>query len=329
MQPNSALGAPDATTLSSALSARRAPDSLSSTRAADHAPPVLERLLEIFLCGCAWLSVGTTCGIVLVLALETLAFFREVAPSQLWLDSQWTPLFREKHFGLWPLIAGTCLTSGIALLVAVPLGLFGAIYLSEFAAPLVRRCLKPALGLLAGIPTIVYGYFALVFVTPALQSVVPGLAGFNSLSAGIVLGIMLMPMICSLSEDALCAVPNGLREGAYALGAGRLPTLFRVVLPSALSGIAASVILAASRAVGETMIVAIAAGQQPRLTLDPRVPVETLTAYLVQVSMGDTPAGTLEYRSLFVVGAALFLITFALNAASYRYGRRFRGLGLR
>jgi phosphate transport system permease protein len=326
LPPNSFLGAPEATQLARAPLPQPAPDGLTSTRTADDAPSLFERLLEICLCGCAWISVGTTVGIVLVLALETLAFFRQVSPSELLLDSQWTPLFQEKHFGLWPLIAGTCLTSGIALVVAVPLGLLAAIYLSEFALPGVRRCLKPALELLAGIPTIVYGYFALVFVTPALQRVVPGLAGFNSLGAGIVLGIMLIPMISSLSEDALFAVPNGLREGAYALGAGRLPTIFRVVLPSAMSGIAASVILAASRAVGETMIVSIAAGQQPRLTLDPRVPVETMTSYIVQVSMGDTPAGTLEYRTVFVVGAALFLITFVLNALSYRFKRRLRGL---
>ena len=325
MPQNSVLGAQDATSLARAPLSRRAAHGLASLRV-DDAAPWFERMVELFLCGCALIAVGTTGGIALVLALETLAFFREVSPSQLLMDSQWTPLFAEKHFGLWPLLAGTCLTSAIALLVALPLGLLAAIYLSEFASPLVRRLLKPALELLAGIPAIVYGYFALVFVTPALQRVIPELAGFNSLGAGIVLGIMLIPMISSLSEDALFAVPNGLREGAYALGAGRLPTIFRVVLPSAMSGIAASVILAASRAVGETMIVSIAAGQQPRLTLDPRVPVETMTAYIVQVSLGDTPAGTLEYRSVFVVGAALFLITFALNALSCRFKRRFGGL---
>jgi phosphate transport system permease protein len=290
-----------------------------------NAAPWLERLLESGLFACALLSVATTLGIIGVLARESSEFFREVSFSQLLFDTQWTPLFREKHFGLWPLLAGTCLTSGIALLVALPLGLLAAIYLSEFASLSLRRFLKPALELLAGIPTIVYGYFALVFVTPALQEIVPRLAGFNSLSAGIVLGIMLIPMISSLSEDALFAVPNGLREGAYALGGARLPTIFRVVLPSAMSGIAASVILAASRAVGETMIVAIAAGQQPRWTLDPRVPVETMTSYVVQVSRGDTPSGTLEYRSIFVVGAALFLMTFAMNALSYRFKRRIRG----
>jgi len=285
--------------------------------------PLLERLLEFGLLSCALLSVATTAGIVAVLAWETLEFARVVPLRRLLLDTQWTPLFHDQHFGIWPLIAGTGLTAGIAMLVALPLGLLAAIYLSEFAPPLLRRYLKPALELLAGIPTIVYGYFALIFVTPALQRVLPGLAGFNALSAGIVLGIMLIPMISSLSEDALFAVPNGLREGAYALGAGRLPTIFRVVLPSATSGIAASVILAASRAIGETMIVAIAAGQQPRLTLDPRVPVETMTAYVVQVSMGDTPTGTLEYRTIFVVGAVLFSMTFAMNALSHRFKRRY------
>jgi phosphate transport system permease protein len=286
--------------------------------------PLRERVLEMALLGCALISVLITAGIVFVLALETREFFRSVSLWQFVGDTEWTPLFAEKHFGIWPLVAGTFLTTAIALLVALPLGLLAAIYLSEFSPAALRRWLKPALELLAGIPTIVYGYFALVFVTPALQKVVPGLAGFNSLGAGIVLGIMLIPMISSLSEDALYAIPRSLREGAFALGAGRLATIFRVVLPSAMSGIAASVILAASRAIGETMIVAIAAGQQPRLTLDPRVPVETMTAYVVQVSMGDTPTGTLEYRTIFVVGATLFLMTFAMNALSYTFKRRFR-----
>lgn len=286
--------------------------------------PWHERALEGSLVGCALISVVTTAGIIAVLAFETLEFFRVIAPWRLIFDTQWTPLFAEKHFGIWPLVAGTALTSAIAMAVALPLGLLAAIYLSEFSPARLRRWLKPALELLAGIPTIVYGYFALVFVTPALQMVIPGLAGFNSLGAGIVLGIMLIPMISSLSEDALFAVPNSLREGAYALGSSRLPAIFRVVLPSAMSGIAASVILAVSRAIGETMIVAIAAGQQPRLTLDPRVPVETMTAYVVQVSMGDTPTGTLEYRTIFVVGAVLFLMTFVMNALSHSFKRRFR-----
>jgi phosphate transport system permease protein len=286
--------------------------------------PPTERVLETCLFACALVSVVTTAGIVLVLAFETSEFFRVVSPWALVSDTEWTPLFAEKHFGIWPLVSGTFLTTAIAMAVALPLGLLAAIYLSEFAPAGLRRWLKPALELLAGIPTIVYGYFALVFVTPALQRVVPGLAGFNSLGAGIVLGVMLIPMISSLSEDALFAVPQSLREGALALGASRLSSIRRVVLPSAVSGIAASVILAISRAIGETMIVAIAAGQQPRLTLDPRVPVETMTAYVVQVSMGDTPTGTLEYRTIFVVGTVLFLMTFAMNVTSYWFKRRFR-----
>jgi phosphate transport system permease protein len=286
---------------------------------------LLERLLEAGLLGCALLSLSITAGIVLMLGWQTLAFLRVVPLRALLFDSQWTPLFEQQHFGIWPLVAGTCLTSGIALAVAAPLGLLAAVYSSELAPQGVRRYLKPALELLAGIPAIVYGYFALVWVTPVLQRVVPGLAGFNALGAGVVLGIMLIPMISTLSEDALLAVPPALREGALALGASRLATIFRVVLPAAGSGIAASVILAASRAVGETMIVTMAAGQEPRLTLDPRVPIETLTAYVVQVSRGDAASGSLEYRTLFVVGALLFVLTLVMNALSLQLQRRFRG----
>lgn len=277
-----------------------------------------ERALGALLFACAALSVLTTVGILAVLATETLSFFGEVSVKDFFLDTEWTPLFAQKRFGVWPLVAGTFLTSAIAIGVALPFGLLAAIYLSEFADQRFRKILKPLLEVLAGVPTIVYGYFALVTVTPLLQRLVPDLAGFNALSPGIVMGIMIIPLISSLSEDAIYAVPNRLREGAYALGATRLGTLFRVVLPAARSGIAASVLLAIGRAVGETMIVAIAAGQQPRLTLDPRVPVETMTAYIVQVSMGDTPAGTLEYKTIFVVGASLFALTFAMNVLSRR-----------
>ncbi len=287
------------------------------------AMPFRERLIEVALLLCGFISVLTTAGIIASLLFETIAFFSEVSLGAFLGDTQWTPLFAEKHFGIWPLLAGTCLISAIAIFVALPLGLLAAIYLSEFASGGFRAVLKPALEILAGIPTIVYGYFALVFVTPFLQKFIPGLAGFNALGPGVVMGIMIMPMISSLSEDALHAVPNTLREGASALGAARLPTLFRVVLPSALSGIGASTMLAISRAIGETMIVAIAAGQQPRLTADPRVPLETMTAYIVQVSMGDTPTGTLEYRTLFVVGSALFLVTFCMNLLSQKFRRRF------
>jgi phosphate transport system permease protein len=285
---------------------------------------VRERLIELLLLACGLASVVTTAAILSVLLFETFAFFREVSITQFVGDTQWTPLFADPHFGIWPLVAGTLLTSAIAIAVALPLGLAAAIYLSEFAPPGARRTLKPLLELLAGVPTIVYGYFALVIVTPVLQELVPGLAGFNALSPGIVMGIMITPMISSLSEDALYAVPETLREGAYALGASRLPVLFRVTIPSALSGIVASVVLAVSRAIGETMIVAIAAGQQPRLTLDPRVPIETMTAYIVQVTLGDTPAGTLAYKTIFVVGASLFVMTFVMNALSHRLARRFR-----
>jgi len=238
--------------------------------------------------------------------------------------TEWTPLFSEKHFGVLPLVAGTFLASAIAMLVALPAGLLTAIYLSEYAATRVRRVVRPVLEVLAGVPTVVYGYFALQFVTPLLQSFVPGLAGFNALSPGIVMGIMILPLVSSLSEDALHSVPNGLREGAYALGSTRMQTALRVVVPAAFSGISGAAILAASRAIGETMIVAIAAGQQPRLTLDPRVPVETMTAYIVQVSLGDTPAGTLEYRTIFAVGMLLFLFTFALNIVSNWLRNRYR-----
>ena len=210
------------------------------------------------------------------------------------------------------------------MVVALPAGLLTAIYLSEYAASGLRRIVRPVLEVLAGVPTVVYGYFALQFVTPLLQSFVPGLAGFNALGPGIVMGIMILPLVSSLSEDALHSVPNGLREGAYALGATRMQTSLRVVVPAAFSGISAAAILAVSRAIGETMIVAIAAGQQPRLTLDPRVPVETMTAYIVQVSLGDTPAGTLEYRTIFAVGMLLFVSTFVLNLISTWLRNRFR-----
>ena len=290
-------------------------------RAQRGATPV-ERAIELILATCAIVTILTTVGILGVLVLESLAFFREIGLSPLFFDTQWTPLFADKHFGLWPLLAGTALTSLIAIAVALPLGLLAAIFMSELTHRRYRSVLKPSLEVLAGVPTIVYGYFALVVVTPALQKIVPGLAGFNALSAGIVMGFMITPMIASLAEDALYAVPTSLREAAYALGATRVSTIWRVVVPAAIGGIGASVILALSRAVGETMIVAIAAGQEPRLTLDPRVPIETMTAYIVQVSMGDVPAGTLEYRTIFVVGCALFALTFVMNVASYRLARR-------
>lgn len=279
--------------------------------------PRSERVASALLLATALVSVLTTAGIVTVLLTESLAFFRQVPLSAFLGDSQWTPLFADKHFGIWPLLSGTLLTTAIAIGVGLPLGLLAAIYLAELAAPRARRVLKPVVEVLAGVPTVVYGTFALTVVTPLLQRVVPGLSSFNALGAGVVMGIMLFPIIASLSEDALSSVPPTLREAALALGGSRVATIVKVVVPSAFSGITAAVILAVSRAVGETMIVAIAAGQQPRLTLDPRVPIETMTAYIVQVSLGDTPSGTLEHRTLFAVGLALFALTLVLNVVSH------------
>jgi phosphate transport system permease protein len=281
---------------------------------------VIERLL--FLCAAG--SILITAGIILVLVWETVAFLQDVPIAEFLFGTVWTPLFYDKHFGVLPLVAGTLLVSLIAMAVALPAGLLTAVYLSEYASAPVRRIVRPVLEVLAGIPTVVYGYFALLFVTPLLQRAIPGLAGFNALGPGIVMGIMILPMVSSLSEDALHSVPAGLREGAYALGATRMQAALRVVVPAAFSGISAASILAVSRAIGETMIVAIAAGQQPRLTFDPRVPIETMTAYIVQVSLGDTPAGTLEYRTIFAVGMLLFVSTFVLNLASNWLRERFR-----
>jgi phosphate transport system permease protein len=281
---------------------------------------VIERALFLSAAG----SILITAGIISVLLFETAAFLREVPIGDFLFGTVWTPLFFDKHFGVLPLVTGTLLASGIAMLVALPAGLMTAIYLSEYAPAGVRRTVKPILELLAGVPTVVYGYFALLFVTPKLQVLLPGLSGFNALSPGIVMGIMILPLVSSLSEDALRSVPNGLREGAYALGATRMEAALRVVFPAAFSGISAACVLAVSRAIGETMIVAIAAGQQPRLTLDPRVPVETMTAYIVQVSLGDTPGGTIEYRTIFAVGMLLFVSTFVLNLFSNWLRERFR-----
>ena len=283
-----------------------------------------EFLIERLLWLCAAGSILVTAGIIFVLIFETGSFLQEVRLTEFLFGTVWTPLFYNAQFGVLPLVAGTLLASGIAMVVAVPAGLITAIYLSEYAPAVIRRFVRPVLEVLAGVPTVVYGYFALQFVTPLLQSVVPALAGFNALSPGIVMGIMILPMVSSLSEDALSSVPNGLREGAYALGSTRAQAALRVVVPAAFSGISAACILAISRAIGETMIVAIAAGQQPRLTLDPRVPIETMTAYIVQVSLGDTPAGTVEYRTIFAVGMLLFLSTFVLNLVSNWLRDRFR-----
>jgi phosphate transport system permease protein len=275
---------------------------------------------------CAAISVLTTVGIVVVLFTESLLFFRQVPLGRFLTEREWTPLFSEKRFGILPLVAGTVLTSAVALVVAAPLGLLIAVYLSEYASPGLRRWVKPILEFLAGVPTVIYGYFALLFVTPLLQRVIPTLEPFNALSAGLVMGFMILPLVASLSEDALYAVPTSLRDGAYALGFTRLQAMWRIVFPAALSGISAAIILALSRAVGETMIVAIAAGQQPTLTANPLVGVETLTAYIVQVSLGDTPHGTLEYHTIFAVGLTLFLMTLVLNSAALWLRERYRSV---
>lgn len=285
---------------------------------------IKELVIEKTLFSSALITILVTLGIILVLSVEAINFFREVSIVDFFTDTQWTPLFTEKHFGILPLLSGTLLTSFIAILFAVPVGLSISIYISEYAPRSFRRTIKPALELLAAVPSVVYGFFALTVVTPFLQSFIPGLSGFNSLSAGLVMGIMIIPFISSLSEDALHAVPNSLREAAYGMGSTRLQNAFRVMVPAASSGIIVSIILAISRAIGETMIVAIAAGQQPRLTLDPTVPVETITAYIVQVSLGDVQHGSLEYRTIFAAGITLFAFTFILNTVSYRIRKKFR-----
>lgn len=283
-----------------------------------------EKIIEYLLMLCGVVSIVTTLGILYVLIKDSIGFFSEVPLWNFLTDTQWTPLFEDQHFGILPLLTGTFLITFIAMLIALPLGMTIAIYLSEYADKRVKKIVKPFLEILASIPTVVYGYFALVFVTPVLQSFIPGLAGFNSLSPGIVMGIMILPMVASLSEDALNAVPDSLREGAYALGASQMQTAFRVVLPAASSGVSVSVILAISRAIGETMIVAIAAGQQPRLTLNPLVPIETITAYIVQVSKGDVPQDSLGYKTIFAAGLTLFVLTFLLNSISFYLNKKFR-----
>ena len=283
-----------------------------------------EYLIERALLFSAVVTILTTVGIVLVLAVEAVSFFGEVSIVDFFTDTEWTPLFAQKHFGILPLLSGTFLTTFIAISVALPIGLSIAIYLNQYAPKGFRKTVKPLLELLAAIPTVVYGFFALMVVTPFLQSFIPGLAGFNALSAGIVMGIMIIPFVTSLSEDALYAVPKSLKEASYGMGSTHLQTAFRVTVPAASSGIIVSIILAISRAVGETMIVAIAAGQQPRLTLDPTVPIETITAYIVQVSLGDVPHGSLEYKTIFAAGITLFAFTFLLNNISFWVRKKYQ-----
>ncbi|MBR2567999.1 MAG: phosphate ABC transporter permease subunit PstC [Paenibacillus sp.] len=283
-----------------------------------------DKIVPIILFLCAALSVLTTIGIVVTLLSETINFFKSVPFMDFLFGTKWSPLIEPKAFGILPLLSGTLLVTVIACIVAIPIGLASAIYLSEYAPKRVRKIVKPILEVLAGVPTIVYGYFALTFVTPLLKSIFPSMGVFNALSAGIVVGIMIIPMVSSLSEDAMSAVPKSLRHGAYALGATRFEVALKIVVPAAFSGIVSSAVLAFSRAIGETMIVAVAAGATPNLTLNPLESIQTMTAYIVQVSLGDTPHGSVEYGTIFAVGMTLFVITFLLNILAQYVARRFR-----
>lgn len=283
-----------------------------------------ERGIEFLLFLAAFCSILITLGIVGILVIESIPFFQHVSLREFLTSTEWMPLFSKASYGILPLVMGTLVTTLIALVVAIPAGTVVAIYLSEYAAYSVRETLKPILELLSAVPTVVYGYFALLFVTPFLQRFFVELPGFNMLSAGLVIGIMIIPYVSSLSEDAMRAVPMYIREGSYAMGATRFQTAFRVVFPSALSGITASYVLGISRAIGETMVVAIAAGMQPNFTFNPLEPAETITAYIVQVSLGDLPHGSVGYQTIFVAGLVLFLMTFVFNIAGYYLRKRFR-----
>ncbi|MGD2047748.1 MAG: phosphate ABC transporter permease subunit PstC [Gemmatimonadota bacterium] len=283
-----------------------------------------EGVIGALLFACAAASTLVTAGVVLVLLRETITFFTEVPIIDFLTDTRWEPMFQEKHFGVLPLLMGSVMVAGGAGILALPVGLMTAIFLSEYSGPRLRRMLKPVLEILAGIPTVVYGYFALTFVTPVLRIFIPDTEIFNAASASIVVGVMIIPTVSSLSEDALRAVPSSLREGAYGLGATKLEVSTRVVVPAALSGVIASFILAISRAIGETMAVTIAAGNLPNMTMNPFESIQTMTAYIVQVSLGDTPQGTIVYRTLFAVAMTLFLITLAMNVLSQWVLSRFR-----
>ena len=307
------------------LAPARRPAGPGSARAGPRLRALGERVIEAGLLLAALSSIGITVAILYVLVSESAGFFQVVPILDFLTDTMWTPLFANPRFGILPLLSGTFVSAGVGLLVAVPIGLTSALYLSEFAHPRTREIVKPFLELLAGVPTVVYGYFALLFVTPLLQRwLFPDLPGFNLLSPGIVIGIMIIPYVSSVSEDAMRAVPMELREAAFAMGATRLQVAARVVLPAALSGVAAAFALGMSRAVGETMVVAIAAGQQPNLTLDPREPAATVTAYIVQVALGDLPHGSIGYLSIFAAGLTLMLLTLVFNVAAFLLRRRFR-----
>ena len=285
---------------------------------------VKERIIELILMTAALVAVATTFAIVGVLLFESLSFFKTVSVVEFLTDSEWTPLFEDAHYGIMPLVSGTLTTSAIALAVAVPIGTISAIFLSEFASHKTREIIKPILELLVGVPTVVFGYFALFFVTPMLQSIYPELPSFNMLGAGIVMGIMIIPYIASMSEDAMRAVPMSMREGSYAMGATRFQTAIKVVTPAAVSGIVAAYILAISRAVGETMVVAIAAGQQPNLTFNPLESAATITAYIVQVAMGDLPHGSIGYQSIFAAGLVLMIMTLSFNIVGHWVRKKYR-----
>jgi phosphate transport system permease protein len=283
-----------------------------------------EKIIESALAFSGFVTILTTIGIIWVLVSESWGFFAAIPIHEFLFDTEWTPLFTQKHYGILPLLSGTFLTTFIAISVALPFGIVIAVYLSEYAHKDFRRTVKPALEILAAVPTVVYGFFALTVVTPFLQTFIPGLGSFNALSAGLVMGIMIIPVISSLSEDALYAVPKSLREASYGMGATKFQTSFQVVVPAASSGILVSVILGIARAIGETMVVAIAAGQQPTLTLDPRQAVETITAYIVQVSLGDVQHGSMEYKTIFAAGITLFLFTFLLNNVSFWIKKKYQ-----
>lgn len=284
----------------------------------------IDRVVLIILLACTSVTILTTFGIVFTLLLETIYFFQKVSIIEFFTSTKWTPLFIPKNFGVLPLISGSVLVAVGAGLIAIPLGLGSAIYLSEFAPGQVKRVIKPIIEVLAGIPTIVYGYFALTFITPLLKSVFPNIGVFNAASASIAVGIMIIPMVSSISEDAMAAVPRSIKEAAYALGSTRLEVALKVVVPAAFSGIVASFVLALSRAVGETMIVAIAAGSTPKLTANPFDTIQTMTGYIVQVSLGDTPHGSIEYFTIFAVGMTLFVITMVMNLLAQYISKRFK-----
>lgn len=301
------------------------PSPVTSTRLAQRRARILkERAIEAVLFLAALVSVFTTIGIVYILVKESVVFFQQVSIVSFLTDTQWTPLFDDQHFGIIVLLSGTLTSSAVALAIAIPLGTIIAIYLSEFAPFKVREIAKPFLELLGGVPTIVYGFFALLFVTPILQWFYPELPGFNLLSAGIVMGIMIIPYVSSISEDAMRAVPMNLREGSYAMGATRFQTAVKVVVPAAFSGIASAYILGISRAVGETMILAVSAGMQPNLTFNPLEPAATITAFIVQVALGDLPHGSVGYQTIFAAGLTLMLFTLACNIAGHLLRKRFR-----